>query len=221
MNSTNTLNNEMINIWVIEDNKSYRESLTLLLNELDGFKCANSFETAEEAIETFKKTESKPSLILCDIDLPGMNGIKGVNEFKKINESVLILMLTVHDEEDIVFNAICAGADGYLLKSTTEQNLSNSIKEVLQGGAPINPRIAHKILKQFAKLNTSKKDYNLTTREKEVLQHIVDGYTKKEVASKIYVSYHTIDFHLRNIYIKLQVHSKSEAVAKALKERLL
>lgn len=221
MGSFNTLNKKEVSIWVIEDNKSYRESLTLLLNEVENFECTHSFEMVESAIEKYKNIEAPPSLILCDIDLPGMNGIQGVAELKQLNDSILIIMLTVHDEEEIVFNAICAGADGYLLKSTTEHNLYNSITEVLEGGASINPRIAHKILKQFAKLNPTKKDYSLTEREKEVLRFIVDGCTKKEVASKIFVSYHTIDFHLRNIYSKLQVHSKTEAVAKALKERLI
>jgi DNA-binding NarL/FixJ family response regulator len=130
-------------------------------------------------------------------------------------------MLTVYDDDENVFRAICSGAAGYLLKSTPAHTLVESIREISNGGAPINPRIARRILEMFSKANAPRGDYNLTKREKDILKLMLDGRTKQSIADELIVSYHTIDTHIKNIYAKLQVHSRSSAVAKALRERLV
>ncbi|MCH8556582.1 MAG: response regulator transcription factor [Balneolia bacterium] len=208
-----------LNVWIVEDHPSYRKSMVFLLNSMDGFNCEKDFEDVESALDELK--EGKPDIILCDIDLPGMNGVAGVAAFKAVYDDIFVIMLTVHDEEEYIFNAICAGADGYLLKSTSEEELNRSIMEVVNGGAPINPRIAHKVLKMFSTFAPKQDDYDLTEREQEVLKLITNGKTKKHVAAELFLSFHTVDYHLRNIYKKLQVNSRTEAVAKALRERII
>jgi DNA-binding NarL/FixJ family response regulator len=150
-----------------------------------------------------------------------MNGIDGTRELKARSREMLVIMLTVNQEEHAIFQAICAGASGYLLKAAPSERIVEAINDVLAGGAPITPQIARKVLEAFTKANTPKADYGLTEREREILQLLVDGLSKQRIAEKIFLSYHTIDFHLRNIYEKLHVHSKAGAVAKTLKERLL
>jgi DNA-binding NarL/FixJ family response regulator len=220
MTSTNAEAGKELDVWVVEDHPAYRESIVILLNSMDGFICSRDFNNVEAAHGALRKG-NHPDVILCDIDLPGKSGIEGVQDFKEAAGSVLVIMLTVHDEEEYIFNAICAGADGYLLKTSSETELNDAIMDVVNGGAPINPRIAHKVLKMFSQFAPKQEDYDLSDREKEVLKLIVNGVTKKRVASELYISFHTVDYHLRNIYKKLQVNSRSEAVAKALKERLI
>ncbi len=206
-------------VWIVEDHPSYRKSMVFLLNSMDGFHCEQDFEDVESAVAALE--QKQPDIILCDIDLPGMNGVEGVAAFKAVSDDIFVIMLTVHDEEEYIFNAICAGADGYLLKSTSEEELNRSIMEVVNGGAPINPRIAHKVLKMFSSFAPQRDDYNLSGREQEVLKLITNGKTKKHVAAELFLSFHTIDYHLRNIYKKLQVNSRTEAVAKALREKII
>ncbi|MEP6662125.1 MAG: response regulator transcription factor [Verrucomicrobiota bacterium] len=206
-------------VWTIEDNAAFRSSLTRVLNQLPGLTCPCSFSSCEEAFIKLKHF-SAPDVILLDVGLPGIDGLTGIGRFKTLAPQTHVIILTVFDDHDKIFTAICAGASGYLLKGVHPEKIGESIQEVLNGGAPITSRIARSMLEMFAKMAAPAKDYGLTTREKEVLNLLVKGQTKKEIAAETSVSYHTIDSHFRNIYTKLQVHSQSGAVAKAVKENL-
>lgn len=206
-------------LWIVEDNELYRTSLSGLINLTEGLRCEHSFRTCEEMIAALD--DSLPDVLLMDIGLPGMDGIEGVRQVKSIAPNVKIIMLTVFDDHDKVFRAICAGAAGYLLKGTPVEKIIESLHEITTGGAPINAQIARKVLEMFSRLAAPRGDYHLTTREKEILTLLVDGKTKKSIASKIFLSFHTIDSHLRNIYTKLHVHSRSGAIAKVLKENII
>ncbi len=206
-------------IWLIEDNEFYRHTIEDLVNQSGEYECSRSFTSCEEALTALHK-EIPPDVILLDIGLPGMSGIEGIGRIKSITPSTHIIIQTVHDDDDSVFKALSAGASGYLLKNSTRERIIESIDEVLHGGAPMNAQIAKKVLAKFSTLTTPSTDYQLTEREKEVLALLVDGNTKSRIADKLYISYHTVDNHIRNIYGKLHVHSRLEVVAKALKERL-
>jgi DNA-binding NarL/FixJ family response regulator len=207
-------------IWVVEDNDLYRKNLEALINDAGGMCCEHAFVNCEDALKTLEEYPP-PDVVLMDIGLPGMNGIDGTREFKGRSQTTLIVMLTVNQEEHAIFQAICAGASGYLLKAAPSDRIVEAINDVLSGGAPITPQIARKVLEAFAKVNAPKADYGLTEREREILQLLVEGLSKQRIAEKIFLSYHTIDFHLRNIYNKLHVHNKAGAVAKTLKERII
>lgn len=211
---------DVITLWVVEDDDLYRESISGLFNQTEGMRCERAFRTCEEVLKLLEK-EYAPELMLMDIGLPGMNGIEGVKRIKAISPATDILMLTIHEEDEKVFNAICAGANGYLLKSSTSEEIVHAIKEVLGGGAPMNAQIARKVLDMFSNLAAPKGDYGLSDREKEILKLMTDGLTKKIIADKLFVSYFTVDTHLKNIYVKLHVHTGRGAVAKVLKEHLL
>lgn len=220
MKKTNTLENHSTNIWLVEDNVQYRKSLAGLISSTEGMICPQTFGTCEDAINVLLK-ESPPEVILLDIGLPGMSGIKGIEKFKEISPSTLIVILTVYDDSDKVFDALCAGASGYLLKDSPPEKIIDSIKEVLAGGAPMNMKIAHKVLELFAQFKKKKTDYGLTDREKEILQHTVAGLTKQQIADKLFLSFHTVNTHLKNIYTKLHVNTLSGAVSKVYKENIL
>ena len=209
-----------LSVWIVEDNPSFRDTIAELIRQTSGLEFAMAFSTCEAALEALESS-SFPDLILMDIGLPGMTGIEGVKSVKAISPETRIIMLTVFDENDMIFQAICAGASGYLLKSESTDRIIASLNEVLLGGAPMNAQIARKIVDMFSQLASPKGDYGLTAREREILQSLVDGHSKKVIAEKLFLSFHTIDMHMRNIYTKLQVHSRSGAVAKALKENLL
>lgn len=207
-------------VWLIEDNSTYRESIELIIDNATGYLCGRQFASWEQAADAL--SESKlPDIILSDIGLPGMNGIEGVVHARKKVPEIPIIMLTVHDEDDKVFDAICAGASGYLLKSATEVEIIDALKQVWNGGSPMNPHIARKVMEMFAEMNTPDQQYDLTDREKEVLTHIVDGTTKKAIALELDISFHTVDTHVRHIYEKLQVNCRSDAVAKAIRQKLI
>ncbi len=209
-----------ISIWLVEDKLEYLRPIAELINETAGMRCAKSFTTCEEALEEFVRTDA-PEVVLMDIGLPGMDGIEGVKRIKTISPSTDVIILTVYDDDERVFRAICAGASGYLLKDATGESIVAAIHDVLRGGAPMNAQIARRVLEMFAKFSAPKADYSLTSREKEILNLLTEGLTKKQIAEKLFLSFHTIDTHLKNIYAKLHVHSRSSAVAKVLKERLL
>lgn len=211
---------DTITLWVVEDDELYRNSICSLLNQTEGMRCERAFRTCEEALKILEK-EYAPEVVLMDIGLPGMSGIEGVQRIKSISPATDLIMLTIHEEDQNVFKAICAGASGYLLKSSTSEEIIHAIKEVLGGGAPMNAQIARKVLDMFSKIAAPKGDYHLTEREKEILRLMTEGLTKKGIANKLFLSYFTIDTHLKNIYTKLQVHTRSGAVAKVLKENLL
>jgi DNA-binding NarL/FixJ family response regulator len=213
-------NKQVINIWLVEDNLRYRKSMAGLINATERMRCSNAFISCEEALQMFSK-ETSPDVILLDIGLPGMSGIQGIEKFKELSPSTLIIILTVYDDNDKVFNALCAGASGYLLKDSPPEKIIEAIKEVLAGGAPMNMQIAHKVLGMFAQFKPKKSNYGLSDREKEILQHMVSGLTKQQIADKLFLSFHTVNTHLKNIYTKLHVNTRSGAVSKVYEEHLL
>jgi DNA-binding NarL/FixJ family response regulator len=157
---------------------------------------------------------------MLDVELPGMNGIEAVRRIKAVSPSTRIIMLTAFDSHEKIFKAICAGATGYLLKTSSAEKIVESIHEVHAGGAPMTPQVARSVLDMFARLSVPQHDYGLTVRERRILELMIQGLIKKEIAAELSLSYHTVDTHLRNIYAKLQVHTRTGAVAKALKEGL-
>lgn len=209
-----------INIWLVEDNISYRKTLTGLINRSPGLYCPQAFATCEETI-LMLHTEPFPNVILLDIGLPGMSGIEGIEKFKEITPDTHVLILTVYDDNDKVFNAICAGASGYLLKDSSPEKIVSSIEEVLAGGAPMNMQIARKVLKMFSRFTPKKKDYGLTEREKEILQFLLTGLTKQQISEKLFISFHTVNTHLKNIYNKLHVNTRSGAISKVFRENII
>jgi DNA-binding NarL/FixJ family response regulator len=207
-------------VWVVEDNDEFRKELTRLIERSEVFQCEESFASCEPALDLLR-TGALPDLILMDIGLPGMDGIEGIRRAKEISPSVKIVMLTVFEDTDSIMQAIAAGASGYLHKSAHIEEAIESLTSILNGGAPMSPQVARKMLEVFAEISAPAANYSLTPREHEILKFLVDGLTKKEIADKLFLSFHTIDNHLRNIYVKLRVQSRSSAVSKALKERLL
>jgi DNA-binding NarL/FixJ family response regulator len=207
-------------VWLIEDHADSRRVLARVLNRALTMKCPRDFSTCEEAIEALR-SQPPPDVILLDVGLPGMNGIEGIPHLKALAPSAHVIMLTVFDDQEKVFNAICAGASGYLLKTADEDGIAGAVHDVLAGGAPINPRIARMVLDKFASQARPRREYGLSEREREVLELLVQGLVKKEIADRLGLSYHTVDNHLRNIYVKLQVHTRGGAVAKALSEQLV
>ena len=210
-----------IDVIIIEDNELLRDSLKEAINKSGQTSCRNSFGSGEAALDLIEKEELVPDIILLDIGLPGINGIELIPELKKLSPSSKILIITVHDDDENVFNAICAGAAGYLLKDLSAEKIVSSIIEVMNGGAPMNSHIAKKVLSMFRDQNVKSNGYSLSEREKEILGQLVEGLSKKQIAEKIFLSHHTVDSHLRNIYAKLEVHSRSSAISKAIKEKLL
>jgi DNA-binding NarL/FixJ family response regulator len=210
----------IISLWIVEDDDLYRTAIADLLNRTEGMRCEHALRSCEELLGLLKK-EYAPEVVLMDIGLPGLSGIEGVRKLKEASPATDVLMLTIHEEDQKVFDAICAGANGYLLKNLAEEELLKSIRDVLAGGAPMNAQIARKVLSRFASMSTRSTGYGLTEREKEILSLMTEGLGKKAIAEKLFVSFFTIDTHLKNIYGKLHVHSGTGAVAKALREKLL
>jgi DNA-binding NarL/FixJ family response regulator len=174
----------------------------------------------EEALD--KISHPLPDVVLSDIGLPGMNGIEGIKLLKQRYPDLLILMLTVYDDDDRIFDAMCAGASGYLLKKTPPARLIESLKEAVDGGAPMSPEVARRVITLFREIRPPERcDYQLTPHETRLLKLFVEGHIYKTAAAELGVSVNTVNFHVRNIYEKLQVHTRSEAVAKALKNRLV
>ena len=207
-------------VWLVEDNERFRAGIRDLIDESGDLRCEQSFSTCEEAIARLQ-VDAAPDILLMDIGLPGVDGIEGIRRAKAIAASIQVIMLTVFDDSEKIFRAICAGASGYLLKSAPPDEIIRSLADILEGGAPMNAQIARKVLDMFADMAAPKESYQLTAMEKRVLTMLVEGNPKKQIAHNLGVSFHTVDTHLRNIYSKLQVHSRSEAVAKALKARIL
>jgi DNA-binding NarL/FixJ family response regulator len=205
----------MISLWIVEDDQHFREALCALMDGSHGIECEESFSNCEDALKKFKN-EDAPEVVLMDIQLPGIDGIECVKRMKAISPATDIIMLTNHEEDDSVFRAICAGADGYLLKNSSLEQTISSIRSVLDGGPPMNPIIARKVLYLFNKFAAPKDDYGLTEREKGLLQLASEGHTKKTMADKLFIAHRTVDTHFKNIYKKLNVHTMGEAVRKWL-----
>jgi DNA-binding NarL/FixJ family response regulator len=209
-----------VRVVIIEDLHDVRESLAALVGGTRGFAVAASYRTMEDALRGI--AGARPSVILTDIGLPGMDGIEGTRRLHLLLPDVPILALTVYDDDEKVFNAICAGASGYLLKNTLPARLLESIGEVAAGGAPMSPEIARRVVRLFREFRPPPAaSYHLTPQETAVLKLLVEGHHYKTAANELGISTNTVSFHLKHIYEKLQVHSKTEAVAKALRERLI
>lgn len=205
---------------IVEDQREIREALTALINGTPGYRCAGSFRSMEEAFEKIRY--DLPDVMLCDIGLPGMSGIEGIKILKESHPGLLLLMLTVYDDDERIFDALCAGACGYLLKRTPPVRLLESLREAVTGGAPMSPEVANRVITLFREIRPpDRADYELTPHETRLLKLLVEGHNYTTAAAELGVSYNTIKFHMRHIYEKLQVHSKSEAVSKALQNRLV
>jgi DNA-binding NarL/FixJ family response regulator len=204
---------------IVEDQREIRESLAMLINGTPGHACTGSYRTMEEALEKIK--HNPPDVVLSDIGLPGMSGIEGIRIIKETYPQVMLLMLTIYDDDERIFDALCAGACGYLLKRTPPSKLLESLSEAVTGGAPMSPEVAKRVIGLFRDFHPPERaDYDLTPHETRLLKLLVEGHNYTTAAAELGNSYNTIKFHMRHIYEKLQVHSKSEAVAKALRERL-
>lgn len=211
---------ETTKVAIIEDQRQIREGLATLFNFTPGFTCTGSYRSVEEALDRLK--HNVPDVLLSDIGLPGMNGIEGIRIFKKQHPQMQILMLTVYDDDERIFDALCAGASGYLLKRTQPAKLLENIRESMAGGAPMSPEVAAKVITLFRDIRPPERaDYELTPHEVRLLKLLVEGYNYTTAAKHLGVSYNTIKFHIGNIFDKLQVHSKSDAVVKALRDRIV
>jgi DNA-binding NarL/FixJ family response regulator len=210
----------MVNVMLIEDQREVREGLAVLINGSAGFSCMASFRTMEEALAAIENRN--PDVVLTDIGLPGMSGIEGIRLLKERYPNLPVVALTVYDDDEDIFDALCAGACGYLLKNVPPARLLESLKEVVSGGAPMSPEIARRVVNLFREFRTPERaPHGLTQQEAELLRLMVEGHSYKTAAAELGISVSTVSFHLQNIYGKLQVHSKSEAVAKALRNRIV
>jgi DNA-binding NarL/FixJ family response regulator len=211
-----------LNVVIIEDQRDVREGLAVLIHGTPGFRCTRSYRTMEEALGALSAGGDRPDVILTDIGLPGMSGIDGIAALRQRYADLPILALTVYDSDDKVFNALCAGASGYLLKNTPPARLLESLQDVAAGGAPMSPEVARRVVRLFHEFRPPREaTYHLTAQENELLRLLTNGHHKKTAAHEMGISVNTVSFHLKHIYEKLQVHSKTEAVAKALRERLV
>jgi DNA-binding NarL/FixJ family response regulator len=210
----------MIKILIYEDNPQLREGLSMLINGSDGFEVLAAYKNCNDAVAEVEAW--RPDVILMDIDMPGVNGIEGLKLIRKINTDVKILMLTVFDDNKNVFESLKAGANGYVLKKTPPAKLLEYISEAASGGAPMTSSIASQVLKMFSEIqNPVHADYNLSEREKQVLQFLVNGYSYKMIAGEMFIAIDTVRSHIKKVYEKLHVNSKSEAVAKAFKDKIV
>ena len=210
-----------IRVVIFEDNKSLRLGLYQLINGSDGFSCAGAFEDCLDLIKNIEDT--KPDVVLMDIEMPEINGIEAVRMLKEKFPELKILMQTIFEDSEKIFQSILAGASGYILKTTSPTRILDFIKETYEGGAPMSPSVATKVMKMvvqqspFVKINS----FNLSEREKEILSCLVNGMSYKLIADACFISIDTVRGHIRNIYEKLHVHSKGEAVAKAIKSNIV
>lgn len=210
----------IIKVAIVEDRREIREGLAMLINGTEGFQCTGAYRSMEEALA--KIGSDLPLVTLCDIGLPGMSGIEGIRILKERYPNLLLLMLTVYDDDERIFDALCAGACGYLLKKTPPARLLEGLRESVEGGSPMSPEVARRVIALFRDIRPpDRSDYELTPHELRLLKLLVEGHNYKTAAFELNVSINTISFHMRHIYEKLQVHSKSEAVAKALRDRLV
>jgi DNA-binding NarL/FixJ family response regulator len=213
--STRKRNPMSIRVSIVEDNNRVRASLAKLIELSDGFKCVSEHSTGEEALAALPK--SKPDVVLMDINLPGINGVECVRQLKPSLPGTQVMMLTVYENTELIFQALSAGATGYLLKQTPPAELLAAVREVHGGGSPMTGHIARKVVASFQQAGLSAAEFeNLTPREKEVLDHLAKGFLYKEIAEAMGISYDTVHTHIRKIYEKLHVRSRTEAVAKHL-----
>ncbi len=207
-------------IGIIEDQSGLRESLKALIGGTPGYRCLQAFRSMEQALRDL--APPLPDAMLVDLGLPGISGVEGIGLLKERHPSLILVALTVHDDDRHVFDAICAGASGYLLKKTPPARLLEALGEVLHGGAPMSPEVASRVIALFRQFRPPpRSDHGLTPQDTELLKLLVEGHNYKTAAAELDISINTIIFHIQNVYRKLQVHSKSEAVAKALRHRIV
>jgi DNA-binding NarL/FixJ family response regulator len=204
-----------VSVSIVEDNEKLRGTLARVLNRAEGFRCVSQHASAEDALKDLPA--AKPDVVLMDINLPGMNGVECVRQLKKISEAQII-MLTVYEDTDNIFDALAAGASGYLLKRTTAQELLEAIRDVQRGGSPMTAHIARKVVQSFQKNAPAQPAENLSEREQQVLDLLSQGLMYKEIADKLQIAYETVHTYIRRIYEKLRVRTRTEAVAKFLRQ---
>ena len=208
-----------ISVVIVEDDDLIREGMANIIDEQSGFTCSGSFSSGEALLEGIDLIN--PKIVLMDIGLPGMNGIECLRQIKQNSLYILVVMLTVFEDDERVFESIIAGADGYLLKKTTPPKIIDALNDVLNGGAPMSNQIAKRVLDNFRMTPDIDEPQSLSKREKEILDLLSKGFTHKQIAENIFISPETVRGHLKNIYKKLQVHSKTEAVSKAFQLKKL
>jgi len=210
-----------IRVAIFEDNRSLRESLFRLLESSEGFTCVGAFAHCERVVDNIEETQ--PDVILMDIELPVVSGIEAVKLIRQVYPDVKILMETIFEEDEKIFQSICNGAQGYILKNTSPEGILNAIREIYEGGAPMTPIIASKVIRLFKSnlADNTDDEYHLSLREKEILKCLVEGMSYKMIADVCFISADTVNGHIKNIYKKLQVHSKGEAVAKAIRGKIV
>jgi RNA polymerase sigma factor (sigma-70 family) len=204
-----------ITVSIVEDNEKLRGTLARVLNRADGFRCVSQYASAEDALKDLPQV--KPEVVLMDINLPGMNGVECVRQLKPLLPETQVMMLTVYEDTENIFNALAAGASGYMLKRTSSAELLEAIREVRRGGSPMTMHIARKVVQSFQKAAAAQPAENLSEREQQVLDLLSQGLMYKEIADKLQISYETVHTYIRRIYEKLQVRTRTEAVAKFLR----
>lgn len=204
---------------IFEDNTRLRQSLEILLNDEINFHVAASYPDCDKADKQVEKYQA--DLVVMDIDMPGIGGVEGVKRIKNTRPEVKVVMHTMFDDDNRIFDSICAGADGYMLKNTSPLQLVNALQEVMNGGAPMSPFVAQKVFQHFRQEKSDSEQFNLTAREKEILELLVKGNSYKMIADKSFVSIDTVKKHLQNIYHKLHVNCGTEAVVKALRHKIV
>jgi len=218
-----TLNEKLIRVWLVEDNALFATTVQRVVNSFDGMRCDGVFSSAETAIAALARAPS-PEVILLDVQLPRMDGIEALATFRERVPGAQVIILTVFDDPDKIFRAVCAGASGYILKSSGIDQIGQAIQQVVSGGAPMTPEVARKVLEAFATTGgvpESTEDYQLTDRELDILRLLADGLVKKEIGDHLNISVHTVSTHLRKVYRKLHVGTNTGAVAKALREGII
>ena len=205
-----------ISVSIVEDNEKFRGTLARVLNRADGFRCVSQYPNAEDALKGLG--QDRPDVVLMDINLPGMNGVECVRQLKQQFPDMQVMMLTVYEDTENIFNALAAGATGYMLKRTSRDELLEAIREVQRGGSPMTTHIARKVVLSFQQTAAlALPNENLSPREQEVLDCLAQGFLYKEIAEKLGISYETVHTYIRRIYEKLQVRTRTEAVAKFLR----
>jgi DNA-binding NarL/FixJ family response regulator len=211
--------NKIISVWLVDSCQRFRDLVARALDKTDDLVCRQTFEAAEAALAALAEVEA-PNVVLMDVVLPGINGIDAAAQFRSLSPQTQIILLTSSDDPERVSGSIQAGASGYLLKSAPLGRVAESIRDVHAGGASLNPMVTRSVLEMLRRLTGPRKDYGFTPRERKILELMTQGLLVKEIADQLTLSYHTVDTHLRNIYAKLRVHTRTGAVAKVLKEHL-
>lgn len=205
---------------VFDDNAHLRDSLFFLINSSDDFVCVNTYPNTRKLLANIE--QSKPDIVIMDIEIPGVNGIEATWLIKHNHADIQILILTVFDDNDKIFQSLCAGGSGYMLKTSSPMQILQGLRDVCNGGTSLSPSVASRVVNFFLNNNSyAKHDYNITAKEKEILQHMIDGKSYKMISDAMGLSMETIKTHIKSIYKKLHVNSSSEAVVKAIRQNIV